>query len=76
MAKHALAGDIGGTKTNLAVYTVEYSRQVSLIREASFLSKNYDRLETIIMAEIPVHIILNPRAAQIGAAQAACELLG
>ncbi|MGH7963644.1 MAG: glucokinase, partial [Candidatus Binatia bacterium] len=28
------------------------------------------------MAEIPVHIILNPKTSQLGAAQAACELVG
>jgi glucokinase len=28
-----------------------------------------------LMAEIPVYIILNPNTSQLGAAQAACELL-
>jgi glucokinase len=45
---HILAGDIGGTKTTLAVYIVERPHQVSLIREASFPSRHYESLETVI----------------------------
>lgn len=48
MAQHILAGDIGGTKTNLALYVVEQSTHVTLVREASFISKQYNGLETVI----------------------------
>ena len=48
MAKYILAGDIGGTKTNLAIYSVEGPQQVSLVREASFPSRNYNGLETVV----------------------------
>ncbi len=46
--KYVLAGDIGGTKTNLAVYSTEGPQQVSLVREASFPSKDYTALEEIV----------------------------
>ena len=48
MVQHILAGDIGGTKTNLALYAIEQSTQVTLLREASFPSKQYDGLETVV----------------------------
>ena len=48
MAQHILAGDIGGTKTNLALYVVERSTHVTLLRESSFASKQYDGLEAVI----------------------------
>ena len=53
MAQHILAGDIGGTKTNLALYAVERSTRVTLLREASFASKQYDGLETVIREFLP-----------------------
>ena len=48
MAQHILAGDIGGTKTNLALYVVERSTHVTLLRESSFANKQYEGLETVI----------------------------
>jgi glucokinase len=48
VGQYILAGDIGGTKTTLAVYAVEQPPQISLIREASFPSRRYDSLETVI----------------------------
>lgn len=53
MLQQVLAGDIGGTKTNLAVYQVspvERSQTITLtlVREASFPSTQYDDLEAVI----------------------------
>ena len=48
MTIYVLAGDIGGTKTNLALYAVEESNQIALVREASFSSADYDGLEGVI----------------------------
>ncbi len=48
MAQHILAGDIGGTKTNLALYVVERSTHVTLLRESSFANKQYEGLEAVI----------------------------
>lgn len=48
MAQHILAGDIGGTKTNLALYAVERSTHVMLLRESSFASKQYKGLEAVL----------------------------
>ena len=42
-----LAGDIGGTKTHLALYKKK-SNQNHLIREKKFKSQSYSKLETII----------------------------
>jgi glucokinase len=42
-----LAGDIGGTKTNLALYTSEKER-LTLIRAASFPSRNHASLTDIV----------------------------
>jgi glucokinase len=48
MAKHVLAGDIGGTKTNLALYAVGPARRLAVVREASFPSREYAGLERVI----------------------------
>ena len=48
MAQYLMAGDIGGTKTNLALYVVEHSTHVTLLRESSFVSKQYGGLEAVI----------------------------
>ena len=48
MGQNILAGDIGGTKTNLALYVVEQSTHVTLLREASFASKQHDGLESVL----------------------------
>lgn len=48
MVQYVLAGDIGGTKTNLALYVIEQSTHVTLLREASFASKQYVGLEAVM----------------------------
>ncbi len=48
MPVHVLAGDIGGTKTNLAVYAVADARHLALVREASFASQHYSTFEDIV----------------------------
>ena len=48
MTTHVLAGDIGGTKTNLALYALEGGDGLSLVRESSFPSTKYTGLEDVI----------------------------
>jgi glucokinase len=48
MAKRVLAGDTGGTKTILAVYSVVSPRSLRLEREATFASRDYRGLEPIV----------------------------
>ena len=48
MTIHVLAGDIGGTKTNLALYALEGGDELCLVREASFPSAQYAGLEAVI----------------------------
>jgi glucokinase len=48
MSPHVLAGDVGGTKTNLAVYSVGRGGRLSMVREASFASQHYAGLEKVI----------------------------
>ena len=48
MTTHVLAGDIGGTKTNLALYALEGEASISLVRGTSFASTNYPGLEEVI----------------------------
>ena len=48
MTRYILAGDVGGTKTLLAVYALASSGRFTLIREGRFASAEYDRLETIV----------------------------
>lgn len=48
MTKYVLAGDVGGTKTNLAVYAIGDPDGLSLVRQASFPSANYHGLEDVI----------------------------
>ena len=48
MTHYIIAGDIGGTKTNLALYALDQSTHVTLEREASFASKQYDGLEAVV----------------------------
>ena len=43
-----LAGDIGGTKTNIAIFHEEADQLGSPINQQSFPSKQYDSLDTII----------------------------
>jgi glucokinase len=48
MNRYVLAGDVGGTRTLLAIYKVNQSGKLILVREGRFVSKAYDRLETIV----------------------------
>lgn len=48
MPRHVLAGDIGGTKTNLAVYAVAGEHDLSLVREETFPSKEHTSLDEIV----------------------------
>jgi glucokinase len=48
MRKLLLAGDIGGTKTILAIYAVGAGGRLSKLREATFPSRHYDGLEKIV----------------------------
>lgn len=50
MARLVLAGDIGGTKTNLAIYAVGDGGRPSAVREASFASREYAGLEDVLAA--------------------------
>lgn len=49
MPRHVLAGDIGGTKTNLAIYAVE-GAQLSPVREETFPSREHGSLDEIVRA--------------------------
>ncbi len=42
-----LAGDIGGTKTNLAIFK-EGSGKLEVVAEQSFISRNYPGLEEVV----------------------------
>lgn len=48
MRDSVLAGDIGGTKSNLALYAVEPLGRPSLLRTQSFPSSHYDGLDAIV----------------------------
>ena len=48
MTTHVLAGDIGGTKTNLALYALEGEDKLRLVRESSLPSTQYAGLEAVI----------------------------
>ena len=48
MAHHVLAGDIGGTKTSLAVCAVERGGRLSVLRESAFPSRRYKGLEAVV----------------------------
>lgn len=48
MATCILAGDIGGTKTNLAVYTVGADAALTPRREATYVSADYPGLEPMV----------------------------
>jgi glucokinase len=43
-----LAGDVGGTKTNLAIYTHEHGQHMPVV-EGTFPSANYPSLEAIVL---------------------------
>jgi glucokinase len=48
MTTWVLAGDVGGTKTDLAIYRFEEPRKASLAREETFPSREYPGLEEIV----------------------------
>lgn len=48
MVEIALAGDIGGTKTNLALYEITDDGPMTTRREASFPSEEYGSLEDVV----------------------------
>jgi glucokinase len=62
MATQVLAGDIGGTKTALAVYRFEEARTARLEAEETFPSREYRGLEEI------VHEFLGTRGEPLAAA--------
>jgi glucokinase len=45
MSATILAGDIGGTKCNLGLYTVSASRELELVRQDTLVSRDFHRLE-------------------------------
>jgi glucokinase len=49
-AAHVLAGDIGGTKTALAIHAVDAGGAATLVRERAFASRDYSGLEQVIAA--------------------------
>ena len=49
-ASHILAGDIGGTKTLLALYRIQPDGTKNLLRESSFASRDHAALEEIVAA--------------------------
>jgi glucokinase len=48
MARYVLAGDIGGTKTSLAIYAFDRAGEIVLVRDASFPSRQYGGLEQVL----------------------------
>lgn len=48
MTAQILAGDVGGTKTLLALYAFETPDRLVLIREASYPSRSYQGLEDVV----------------------------
>ncbi len=59
---YVLAGDIGGTKTALALHAVETGGATTLVRERTFASREYAGLEQVITA------FLEPRERPVAAA--------
>lgn len=55
MTRYVLAGDVGGTKTLLAVYAMNQAGTLTLVREGRFASKDYDRLETLVQEFLREH---------------------
>lgn len=54
MTAAVLAGDIGGTKTNLALYAVADGGRLTLLRESSFASRDHASLEAVVDAFLAV----------------------
>jgi glucokinase len=54
-AAHVLAGDIGGTKTTLAIHAVDAAGTVTPVRDRTFASRDYAGLEQVITAFLVEH---------------------
>ena len=50
MSATILAGDVGGTKCNLGLYRFDDPRELHLIRQDTFNSKDFPKLEDVINA--------------------------
>jgi glucokinase len=50
MATHVLSGDIGGTKTALAIHALAAGGAPTLVRERTFPSRDYPGLEQVVAA--------------------------
>jgi len=48
MSEHILAGDIGGTKTNFAIYTRQEQGELSCLADGSYFNHEYDGIEKVI----------------------------
>ncbi|TMA39991.1 MAG: glucokinase [Deltaproteobacteria bacterium] len=48
MTRYVLAGDVGGTKTDLALFACESPRRLTLRREHTFSSRDYPTLEAVL----------------------------
>lgn len=48
MMTYVLAGDVGGTKTSLALYSVDRERSLQLTRAQAFPSRQYAGLENVV----------------------------
>ena len=48
MTLHVLAGDVGGTKTDLALYALEPPRRLTLLRQQTYPSPRYPSLEAVL----------------------------
>jgi len=48
MSEYILAGDIGGTKTNLGIYTWNKQAGISCLAEAGYLNRGYSGIDMII----------------------------
>ncbi|MGH7896782.1 MAG: glucokinase, partial [Candidatus Binatia bacterium] len=46
--KYVLAGDIGGTKTRLAIYALVGGKRVTPVREATYPSRKRHGLEEVV----------------------------
>ncbi len=53
MAPQVLAGDVGGTKTDLALYTVEPPRRLTLVRQHTYPSREYASLDAVLADFVP-----------------------
>jgi glucokinase len=48
MARFVLAGDVGGTKTNLGIYALAHGGRMTLVREGTFHSREAASLEAVV----------------------------